>query len=181
MATMILALMFFAILLLALQAIRAVPLLHSAVWLAAMSAMLAIVFYLLGATYVAVIELSVGAGLVTVASPHHALPMMSPALAEAMWEPLDETADGAIAMSALPRVLELLEGKTALALGPGIGRHPETVAFVKKLVLFHHDPNADDNSITRTLKDTIKRRDVSPPEVHRPEILAAYEGLEIEV
>lgn len=63
---MILVLLLFAILLLALQAIRAVRLLHSAVWLAATSAMLAILFYLLGAPYVAVIELSVGAGLVTV-------------------------------------------------------------------------------------------------------------------
>ena len=63
---MILALLLFVILLLALQAIRAVHLLHSAVWLAATSAMLSILFYLLGAPYVAVIELSVGAGLVTV-------------------------------------------------------------------------------------------------------------------
>jgi NAD(P)H-hydrate epimerase len=78
--------------------------------------------------------LRTGAGLVTVASPYRALPMMTPALPEAMWEPLDETADGAIAMSALPRVLDLLEGKTALALGPGVGRHQETVSFVKKLV-----------------------------------------------
>lgn len=63
---MILALLLFTILLLALQAIRAVSLLHAAVWLAAASAMLAILFYLLGAPYIAVIELSVGAGLVTV-------------------------------------------------------------------------------------------------------------------
>jgi len=78
--------------------------------------------------------LRAGAGLVTVAAPHRALPMMTSALAEAMWEPLDETSNGAIALSALPRVLDLLEGKTALALGPGVGRHPETVSFVKKLV-----------------------------------------------
>jgi uncharacterized MnhB-related membrane protein len=63
---MILALLVAAILLLALQAIRAERLLYSAIWLASVSALLAILFYKLGAPYVAVIELSVGAGLVTV-------------------------------------------------------------------------------------------------------------------
>ncbi len=52
-------------------------------------------------------------------------------------------------------------------------------ASVKRLALFHHDPNADDKSIVNTLNDTIKRRDLSPTETHRPEILAAYEGMEI--
>ncbi len=50
----------------AVQAVRAERLLISALWLAGVSATLALVFYLLGAYQVAVIELSVGAGLVTV-------------------------------------------------------------------------------------------------------------------
>jgi uncharacterized MnhB-related membrane protein len=48
------------------MAVRARRLLPSALWLAACSAFLAIVLYQLGAAEVAVIELSVGAGLVTV-------------------------------------------------------------------------------------------------------------------
>jgi NADH:ubiquinone oxidoreductase subunit 6 (subunit J) len=48
------------------QALRARRLLFSALWLAGASATLATVFYQLGAPEVAVIELSVGAGLVTV-------------------------------------------------------------------------------------------------------------------
>jgi NADH:ubiquinone oxidoreductase subunit 6 (subunit J) len=47
-------------------AIRARRLLTSALWLAGVSALISIVFYLYGARQVAVIELSVGAGLVTV-------------------------------------------------------------------------------------------------------------------
>ena len=47
-------------------AIRAKRLLTSALWLAGVSALLSVVFYLYGARQVAVIELSVGAGLVTV-------------------------------------------------------------------------------------------------------------------
>lgn len=50
----------------ALQAVRAKRLLHSAIWLSGVSALLAIILYQLGAHQVAVIELSVGAGLVTV-------------------------------------------------------------------------------------------------------------------
>jgi NADH:ubiquinone oxidoreductase subunit 6 (subunit J) len=50
----------------ALMAFRAKQLIVSALWLAGCSAILSIIMYLLGAFAVAVIELSVGAGLVTV-------------------------------------------------------------------------------------------------------------------
>jgi uncharacterized MnhB-related membrane protein len=50
----------------AIQAIRAAQLLAAALWLAGVSVFLAIAFYVMGAREVAVIELSVGAGLVTV-------------------------------------------------------------------------------------------------------------------
>lgn len=53
-------------LLCAIQAVRAGRLMTSALWLAGVSALLSVVFYLMGAHTVAVIELSVGAGLVTV-------------------------------------------------------------------------------------------------------------------
>ena len=54
------------ILVCAILAITSKRLLVSAIWLAVTSALAAIMFYLLGAVQVAVIELSVGAGLVTV-------------------------------------------------------------------------------------------------------------------
>ncbi len=50
----------------AFMAFRAKQLIVSALWLAGCSAILSILMYLLGAYWVAVIELSVGAGLVTV-------------------------------------------------------------------------------------------------------------------
>jgi len=50
----------------AIGAIRASRLLISALWLAGASAMVALMIFLLGAPEVAVVELSVGAGLVTV-------------------------------------------------------------------------------------------------------------------
>ncbi len=50
----------------AIQAIRAERLLNAALWLAGASAFIAMIFYSMGAREVAIIELSVGAGLVTV-------------------------------------------------------------------------------------------------------------------
>jgi NADH:ubiquinone oxidoreductase subunit 6 (subunit J) len=55
-----------AMLFCAFMAFRAKQLIVSALWLAGCSAILSILMYLLGAYWVAVIELSVGAGLVTV-------------------------------------------------------------------------------------------------------------------
>lgn len=63
MATAALVLM---VLVCAALAVRARRLLTSALWLAGVSAVLALFLYRIGATYVGVIELSVGAGLVTV-------------------------------------------------------------------------------------------------------------------
>ncbi len=50
----------------AIEAIRSPRLLVSALWLAGTSALVALMIYLLGAPEIAVVELSVGAGLVTV-------------------------------------------------------------------------------------------------------------------
>jgi NADH:ubiquinone oxidoreductase subunit 6 (subunit J) len=63
---MLSALLTVAALACAFQAVRASRLLDSAIWLSGVSALLAILLYQLGAHQVAAIELSVGAGLVTV-------------------------------------------------------------------------------------------------------------------
>lgn len=63
---MLTLLLVLVLLVLAFQAIRSKALLTSALWLAGASAMTAILLYVYGAQLVAVIELSVGAGLVTV-------------------------------------------------------------------------------------------------------------------
>jgi NAD(P)H-hydrate epimerase len=84
--------------------------------------------------------LRAGVGLVTVAAPRGALSLMAPALPEAMWEPLDQTAEGAIAASAHTRLQELLGGKTSMAIGPGLGQNPETVGLLKRLVVENELP-----------------------------------------
>ena len=78
--------------------------------------------------------LRAGAGLSTVAVPGSVLPSVASFAAELMTEPLPETKTGSIDTSALDRVVELASAMTVVAVGPGIGREPETFEFVHQLV-----------------------------------------------
>ena len=77
-----------------------------------------------------------GAGLVTIATPQPALATIAAAQAEYMTEALPATPSGKIA--AEPErpggFAVLLQGMTVLGMGPGIGTHPETQDFVRKVV-----------------------------------------------
>ncbi len=80
--------------------------------------------------------LRAGAGLVTVASAGSAAPVIAAHAAEIMTEPLAETDAGSISPRAFDygRMAAIVENKTVLAVGPGLGTHPETAAFVRRLV-----------------------------------------------
>lgn len=77
--------------------------------------------------------LRAGAGLVTVASAGSALPVIASHAPELMTEPLPETESGAISSRAAETLAGLFPGKDVVALGPGLGTHPETVALVRRL------------------------------------------------
>jgi hydroxyethylthiazole kinase-like uncharacterized protein yjeF len=78
-----------------------------------------------------------GAGLSTVATPKSVLATVAGFHPEVMTEPLDETEAGSISTHALAsgRMDALIKGKTVVAIGPGISRHPETSEFVRSLVV----------------------------------------------
>lgn len=80
--------------------------------------------------------LRAGAGLVTVAVPRSILPTVAGFAPELMTEALEETEVGTISMRALEygRMEKLMEGKSVVAIGPGISRHPESAEFVRTLV-----------------------------------------------
>jgi len=75
--------------------------------------------------------LRAGAGLVTVASAESAIPEIAGHAPELMTEPLRETESGAIALNA--NLGAVLEGKTVIAMGPGLGRHPQIPALVSSI------------------------------------------------
>src|SRR6185295_6871767 len=82
-----------------------------------------------GAAHLAAIgALRSGAGLVTIATPRSCVPILAAMTPEYMTEALEETAAGTIDFSAADRVLEMKAD--VIALGPGLGQDPSTVAFI---------------------------------------------------
>ena len=86
------------------------------------------------AVLAATAALRTGAGLVTVATPAPALPMVAAARAEAMTEPLPVDASGVLDAGAVTRALALAKERDAVVLGPGLGQEAGTRAFVRELV-----------------------------------------------
>lgn len=80
--------------------------------------------------------LRAGAGLSTVATAKPVLATVAGFHPELMTEPLDETETGSICSRSLEhgQLDVLIKGKTVLAIGPGISRHPDTAALVRGLV-----------------------------------------------
>lgn len=75
--------------------------------------------------------LRMGAGLVTVAAPSSALQGPIGMVPELMTEPLPETPEGTASAEALAIIESALENADVLAIGPGLGVHPE----VRRLIL----------------------------------------------
>jgi ADP-dependent NAD(P)H-hydrate dehydratase / NAD(P)H-hydrate epimerase len=75
-----------------------------------------------------------GAGLVTMAVPESALPVVQAGMAEATFLPLAEGPAGSVAERAWDVLATRLEVFDAVALGPGLSTDEETPAFVRRLV-----------------------------------------------
>jgi hydroxyethylthiazole kinase-like uncharacterized protein yjeF len=76
-----------------------------------------------------------GAGLVTAAVPEPILQTVDLGSIESMTLALPTGASGHLAERAAEAVLEAAEGKAALALGPGLGQEPSTVAAIRQIAL----------------------------------------------
>ena len=76
--------------------------------------------------------LRAGAGLVTAAVPESQQPIVAAAVPEALTLPLAETSGGSLRAESLGRLLAAhrSRGFTALAIGPGLGAHPDTARAV---------------------------------------------------
>lgn len=85
--------------------------------------------------------LRVGAGLVTVATPDVALPIVAAHIPEIMTAPLSSTETGGIAIQNLENEAfdSLRAGKKVLAIGPGLGTHTETQEFICSVVRKNSD------------------------------------------
>ena len=86
------------------------------------------------ATLTALGALRAGAGLVTLGIPRGLNHILETKLTEAMTVPLPETEEGSLSLNARDKIFGLLEGKTALGIGPGLSTHEETAALIREVV-----------------------------------------------
>lgn len=75
-----------------------------------------------------------GAGLVTLAVPASINAILEVKTTEAMTLPLPDGGEGFLSNAARDAIVEALNGKAAVALGPGLARHAETSRLVRELV-----------------------------------------------
>jgi hydroxyethylthiazole kinase-like uncharacterized protein yjeF len=78
--------------------------------------------------------LRTGAGLVTLGIPASLNPILEAKLTEAMTEPLHDAGAGYLTSDASGRIRQLLEGKTSVALGPGISTQPQVRELLLELI-----------------------------------------------
>jgi len=78
--------------------------------------------------------LRTGAGLVTVACPKSILTSVTGFAPELMTEWLPENEDACIALAAERKLRQLMDGKDAVVLGPGLSRNAETQELVRRVV-----------------------------------------------
>ncbi len=78
--------------------------------------------------------LRTGAGLVTVACPTSVNAVLEIKTTCVMTQPLPETPDGTLAEGALEVLRGLIPGRDALAVGPGLSRHPLTRGVVRSVL-----------------------------------------------
>jgi len=74
---------------------------------------------------------AVGAGLVIVATPESAMPVVQGNVTEAVFLPLPETKEGTVAEEALGALLEKAAAADAAAIGPGMTTEAETQTLVR--------------------------------------------------
>jgi len=75
-----------------------------------------------------------GSGLVTLAVAESLHPILEVKTTEAMTVPLPDAGSGYLTSSCFPNIEKLVDGKDALAIGPGLDRRPGTVALVHTVV-----------------------------------------------
>ena len=110
-----------------------------------------------------------GAGLVTVGVPASLNPVLEAKLTEPMTVPLPEEAGGFLGTVSLSGSIELIQGKSAIALGPGIGDSPETTAFVAGVIEAAAAPLViDADGLNAIARDTAVLKRLRAPAVLTP-------------
>ncbi len=76
-----------------------------------------------------------GCGLVTLGVPRSLNPIFEIKLTEVITRPLPETEATTLGLESEDDIVDIIGNVDALAVGPGLGRHPETAALIRKLMM----------------------------------------------
>jgi len=88
-----------------------------------------------GAPYMAAMgALRAGAGLATIGVPAGLNPVMEEKTTEAMTWPLPETREGTLSEGSATSVMKLLQGKSVLVIGPGLGESRDMAGLIKRII-----------------------------------------------
>ncbi len=116
--------------------------------------------------------LRVGTGLVTVATPSSVNDVLESKLLEVMTMPLPETKARTLARSGLDRISAFIQARTAIAIGPGLSTHPETVELVQSLMKHLDRPSVLDADALNALTGRVSLL----TECKTPPILTPHPG-----
>ncbi len=97
-----------------------------------------------------------GAGLVVVGTPKSLNPILEVKLTEAMTEPLPETDNGCLSPASWDIIAKRLDWADAVAIGPGLGRDPQTKELISQILKFINKPLIIDADGLYHLDDTLK-------------------------
>jgi NAD(P)H-hydrate epimerase len=113
--------------------------------------------------------LRAGAGLITLGIPSSLNAVMEAKLTEVMTEPLPESTAGSMSMESWPKIQGLLEGKKAVALGPGISTNPETKDLIHRIIISSSAPLViDADGITALAEDCALLKKATAPMILTP-------------
>ncbi|HSA58091.1 MAG TPA: NAD(P)H-hydrate dehydratase [bacterium] len=117
--------------------------------------------------------LRTGAGLATVALPDRAFRKLPKNFLELMYEPLPSVRSGTFARKAWAKIARALEGKSAVAMGPGMGVNADTRELVRRMILKAGQPLVLDADALNCLGPVGARRAVP---LRRNVILTPHPG-----
>lgn len=105
-----------------------------------------------------------GLGLLTIACPASLVGHLAPALPEAMWLSLPETAEGELDRSGSPHIQDFLPKAHAVLIGPGLGKAPSTLALVETILPYIHQPLVlDADALQASTLSCLHQRSFSAP------------------
>jgi NAD(P)H-hydrate epimerase len=119
-----------------------------------------------------------GAGLVTLGIPKSTNPIVETLGIEVMTCPLPETEDGALDESAYEKIMELFQGKQAIAIGPGLGQAEPTRKLIHQLVRTSKIPMViDADGLNALSSDILKERKAKTVLTPHPGEMARLTGM----